>query len=297
MTKPQGCLWVDHVGQGPRSLDLGWVCLTGHEGIDGGGPRPGGHRGKRPRQSREEVNAVAGRSQPGRRWRRRVGWVLAVLVVGPILAVGVLWPLTPGVDGAAGLVRANLAAVHGAELVVLPSPDRVGQALIATEDSRFFWTPGIDPVSVLRVGLAALTGRSDTGGATLEQQLAKNLYFPHDDGVLAKVKEGELALKLDASYSKNEVLRLYLAGVYFGHGFYGLPAAASGYFARTPSQLSWPAASMLAGLVQAPSAYDPTVHLPAARLRQRHVLDRLVATGVLPVKQGDAVFAAPLGLR
>src|ERR1019366_9667965 len=123
-----------------------------------------------------------------------------------ILAVGALWPLTPSVDGAGRLVRAQLAIHHDAELVVLPSPDRVGQALIATEDSRFSWTPGIDPVSVLRMGLAAVTGSSDTGAATLEQQLAKNLYFPQDDaGVLSKVQEGELALKLDASYSKNEV--------------------------------------------------------------------------------------------
>jgi membrane peptidoglycan carboxypeptidase len=194
-------------------------------------------------------------------------------------------------------VRAQLALHHSAELVALPSPDRVGQALIATEDSRFSSNPGIDPVSVLRAGLAALTGSSDTGAATGEQQLAKNLYYPGDDGVVSKVVQGELALKLDASYSKNDVLRMYLAEVYFGHGFYGLPAAASGYFAVTPARLSWPQASMLAGLVQAPSAYDPIAHLSTGRLRQRHVLNRLVATGVLSPAQADVAFAAPLGLR
>ena len=231
------------------------------------------------------------------RWRRRAGWGLAALVVAPILGVGALWPLTPSVDSAGQLVRAHLATQHSEELVALPRPDRVAQALIATEDSRFSWMPGIDPVSVVRVGLAALTGSSNTGGATLEQQLAKNLYFPHDDGVVSKVQEAELALKLDASYSKNEVLRLYLADVYFGHGFYGLPAAAYGYFGVTPAQLSWPQASMLAGLVQAPSAYDPVRHLSTGRLRQRHVLNRLVATGVLSLTQADAAFAAPLGLQ
>jgi membrane peptidoglycan carboxypeptidase len=243
------------------------------------------------------VAAVAQTSHRWHRWLRRAGWGLAALVVVPILVVAALWPLTPSVAGAGRLVRAQLALHHSAELVALPSPDRVGQALIATEDSRFSSNPGIDPVSVLRAGLAALTGSSDTGAATGEQQLAKNLYYPGDDGVVSKVVQGELALKLDASYSKNDVLRMYLAEVYFGHGFYGLPAAASGYFAVTPARLSWPQASMLAGLVQAPSAYDPIAHLSTGRLRQRHVLNRLVATGVLSPAQADVAFAAPLGLR
>jgi membrane peptidoglycan carboxypeptidase len=264
-----------------------------NEGIYDRARRPA-ETGRQRAQTREEVAAVARTSH---RWRRRAGWGLAVLVGAPILAVAVLWPLTPSVDGAAQLVRAHLAQHHDPELVVLPSSDRVAQALIATEDSRFFSTPGIDPVSVARMGLATVTGSSNTGAATLEQQLAKNLYYPGDDGVVAKVLEGELALKLDASYSKNEVLRLYLADVYFGHGFYGLPAAAQGYFGLAPARLSWPQASMLAGLVQAPSAYDPLSHLSTGRLRQQHVLNRLVATGVLSVAQADAAFAAPLGLR
>ncbi|MHB8187044.1 MAG: transglycosylase domain-containing protein [Dermatophilaceae bacterium] len=236
-------------------------------------------------------------AQTRHRWRRRVLGGLAALVVAPILGVAALWPLTPSVNSADRLVRAHLAPHHVAELAALPRPDKVAQALVATEDSRFFQTPGIDPVSVVRAGLAALTGSVDTGAATLEQQLAKNLYFPHNDGVVSKVAEAELALKLDAHYSKNDVLRMYLADVYFGHGFYGLPAAAHGYFGVTAAQLSWPQASMLAGLVQAPSTYDPIRHLSTGRLRQRHVLNRLVATHVLSAAQADAAFAAPLGLR
>jgi len=232
-----------------------------------------------------------------RRWRRRMAWGLASLVVAPILGVAVLWPLTPSVDSAGYLVRARLRTQHSPELTALPRPDRVAQALVATEDSRFRQMPGIDPISVVRVGLATLSGSSDTGGATLEQQLAKNLYFPHDDGFVSKVQEAELALKLDVSYPKNEILRLYLADVYFGHGFYGLPAAAEGYFGVTPAQLSWAQASMIAGLVQAPSAYDPIRHLSTGRLRQQHVLHRLVTTDGLSAAQADTAFAAPLGLQ
>jgi len=230
-------------------------------------------------------------------WRRRVAYGLAALLVAPFVAVAALWPLTPSVDNAGQLVRARLATHASAELMVLSRGDRVAQALIATENSRFHQVPGVDPVSVVRVGLAAVTRSGDTGGATLEQQLAKNLYFPQHEGIVTKVKEAEVALKLDAAYSKDEILRLYLADAYFGQGFYGLPAAAEGYFARAPSQLSWAQASMLAGLVQAPSAYNPTLHLSAGRDRQRHVLNRLVATGVLSAGQADAAFAAPLGLR
>jgi membrane peptidoglycan carboxypeptidase len=198
---------------------------------------------------------------------------VAVLVGVAILGVAVLWPLTPSVAGAAQLVRTHLSGLHRSELVVLPQPDRVGQALIATEDSRFWQTPGIDPVSTLRAGLATVAGNIDTGAATLEQQLAKNLYYPQSDGLFSKVAEAELSLKLDTHYSKNDILRLYLADVYFGHGFYGLPAAAQGYFGVSPAQLSWAQASMLAGLVQAPSAYDPIDHLsrgrdPASRTQQ-----------------------------
>jgi penicillin-binding protein 1A len=207
-----------------------------------------------------------------RRWRRLIVAVVAALVVLPVAGIALLWPFTPGVANAGQLVQAHLSAYASPELVALPQPDRVAQALIATEDSRFSQTPGIDLVSVLRTGLATVTGNVDTGGATLEQQLAKNLYYPGDDGLVAKVAEAELSLKLDAAYSKNDVLRLYLADVYFGHGFYGLPAASRGYFAVSPNQLSWAQASMLAGLVQAPSAYDPIDHLSSGRLRQRHVL-------------------------
>ena len=188
---------------------------------------------------------------------------MAVLVGVAILGVAALWPLTPSVAGAAQLVRTHLSGLRSSELVVLSQPDRVGQALIATEDSRFWQTPGIDPVSTLRASLATVSGNIDTGAATLEQQLAKNLYYPQSDGLFSKVAEAELSMKLDTHYSKNDILRLYLADVYFGHGFYGLPAAAYGYFGVSPARLSWAQASMLAGLVQAPSEYDPLHHLSA----------------------------------
>lgn len=96
-----------------------------------------------------------------------------------------------------------------------------------------------------------------------------------------------LSFKLEAQYTKNQILEMYLSEVYFGHGFYELTAAARGYFGVAPARVTWGQASALAGLVQAPSAYDPYRHLALARSRQRHVMDRLVATKTLTVQQAD----------
>ncbi len=212
------------------------------------------------------------------------------------LAVAALWPLTPSVVDAEQRVGARLAA-HGAQDPhAMPVPNKVGDGVIATEDSRFYSHHGLDVLGVIRAAYGFAHGWSDPGGATLDQQLAKNLYTPGRSGFLPKLEQVELAFKFEARYSKPQILEMYLSAVYFGHGFYGLPAAARGYFGVAPNALSWGQASLLAGLVQAPSAYDPYAHPGRARLRQRHVLDRLVATHVLTPAAADAAYAAAWGL-
>jgi penicillin-binding protein 1A len=222
--------------------------------------------------------------------------VVAVILAG-VATVGVLWPLTPSVDGAPALVARRLAAVRDPLLTRLPRPDRVGQALVATEDARFYSEPGIDLFGVARALLHPIRGGPDPGGATIDMQLAKMLYTPGNAEFSGIVEQMVLALKFEAHFSKADILRMYEAAAYFGNGFYGLPAAARGYFGRSPSALDWAQASMLAGLVQAPSAYDPLVHYDLARERQREVLGRLVDTGVLSRRESVAVFAQPLNLR
>lgn len=217
---------------------------------------------------------------------------MAVLAAG---AVGVLWVSTPPVDDLAQRVSDGLAA-HQLGPSSLPVTGRVAQALVATEDSRFYQHPGVDPGALPRVALT-LVSQHDFGGATLEQQLAKVLYTPGRRDLPAKVQQVVLAVKLDRAYPKPTILQAYLNSVYFGHGYYGLTAATRGYFGLAPDQLSWAQASVIAGVVQAPSAYDPVNHLTLAKQRQHHVLDRLVATGVLSRAQADAEFAAPLNLR
>ncbi len=249
--------------------------------------------------------ASAGRAHPGghaaaphraRRGLRAALGVAAGAVLLVIAAVAVLWPATPSVADAGGRVHAILAAHGATALTGLPDPDRVGQALIATEDSRFRSTPGVDPVALARVVWSTVRGAGDVGGAGLAQQLAKNLYHPSGSAIWREVQQVELAFKLEHAYSKDDILRMYLSAVYFGHGYYGVTQAARGYFGVDPSQLTWGQAALLAGLVQAPSADDPIDHPQRAAARQQHVLRRLVATGVLGTAQAEAIAARGLQL-
>ena len=234
----------------------------------------------------------------GPRWRvwihrlALVALVLTLLVSG---SLAVAWMLTPGVGDVRARIRAELRST-GTSDPVLANPPRVASALIATEDSRFYSNPGVDLLSLPRAAVGAIDSGSEQGGATLEQQLAKMVYPPtvNTNSAVAQTEQAVLALKLDTDYSKAQILQMYLAVVYFGHGYYGLNAASTGYFNRPPDTLSWAQASLLAGLVQAPTAYDPLQHYALARQRERHVLDRLAATGKLTMTQANAAFAAPL---
>lgn len=230
----------------------------------------------------------------GRRGLRRLLLAAFLLLAVTVAGIGVAWPLTPSVADAEQRIAQHLAAHGGKDGHVLPVPDRVGEAVIAVEDSRFGWHVGVDPVGIARAALSF--SRGDAGGATLDQQLAKNVWTG-DGGWLQKAEQVVLSFKLEAAYSKDQILEMYLADGYFGHGYYGLSAAAHGYFGVAPNALSWGQASLLAGVLQAPSADDPYRHLARAQRRQRHVLDRLVAVGRLSPAEADAAARAPLSLR
>jgi membrane peptidoglycan carboxypeptidase len=217
------------------------------------------------------------------------------LAIVAVLAFGGLLLVTPSVTDAPALAWA-IDRAHGAAYPGPQVPARFSAALVSTEDHRFYFEPGIDPFAIGRVTVGSITGRPGQGGATLYQQLAKMLYTPASSGVLAKVEQIVLGIKLDFSYPKPEILRMYADVAYFGHGYYGLAKASCGYFGVSPAALSWPQAAMLAGLVQAPTAYNPLAHYAAAKARQAHVLSRLVATGTLTQAQANRAYRQPLHL-
>lgn len=231
-----------------------------------------------------------------RRRRRRALAVLGVLALSALLLGIALFAATPSVANAEARVR-QLSAAHGVTDQGGVVPTRFAAALVATEDGRYYHHHGVDLVALARVAWGWATGANgDQGGSTLDQQLAKGLYGDGRGGLLDKATQATLGVKLDASYGKAQVLEMYAASVYFGHGFYGLDAAACGYFATPPDRLSWAQASLLAGLPQAPSAYDPFLHPRLARERQRQVLGRLVAVGDLTAAEAARLARSPWGL-
>jgi membrane peptidoglycan carboxypeptidase len=232
------------------------------------------------------------RSPGGRRWLRRLAQTVLALLAVIILATAAILLATPSVGNAWSLARAQ-ARSHHAPFPGPPVASRFAAALISTEDHRFASEPGFDPFALPRIGLSVLTGK-DQGGATLYQQLAKLLYGTRKGSLKLEVYEVALGIKLKFSYPRDQILRMYADVAYFGHGYYGVARASCGYFGRPPGQLSWPQSAVLAGLVQAPSAYDPLEHPVLARSREGHVISRLVATGVLTPRQAAAALAVPM---
>jgi penicillin-binding protein 1A len=173
-------------------------------------------------------------------------------------------------------------------------PKYLIEAVVATEDRRFFDHFGIDPIGTLRA--LTVNARSNTvvqGGSSITQQLAKNLFLSNERTITRKIKEAYLALWLEARLSKREILQLYLDRVYMGGGTFGVQAAAEFYFGKSVRDLTLPEAAMLAGLFKAPTKYAPHINLPAARGRAIYVLNNMVEAGYLTEGQAYAAQHNP----
>jgi membrane peptidoglycan carboxypeptidase len=230
-----------------------------------------------------------------RRYLKRAAITLAAIVALFALCAGILLVVTPSA-GQATRLAAQQAAQHHIPYPGPPVPANFARPLVATEDHRFYSDPGIDPLAVGRVIQGKITGSPDQGGATIEQQLAKMLYTEGDSGPLAELKQVAVAFKLNYTYSKAEILRLYAEVAYYGHGYYGLEAASCGYFGHPAADLSVVQGAMLAGVVNAPSIDDPINDPVNAHARLTHVIARMVAVGDLTPARGRAVLGTPLGI-
>ncbi len=235
-------------------------------------------------------------AQVSRHRRRRWPFVVAAAILLVVLA-GVSFELAlPSVSNAPSRVRAMLRFHHGT-MDGLPLPVKLADAVVAVEDEHFYSNVFLNVFDgAARAGLATLRRGGDPGGSTIAQQLAKILY-PHGAGLGGILEEIGLGVKLSLTFSKQQILDMYLNAVYYGNGYWGEAAAARGYFGVSPRQMSWAEASMLAGLPQAPSAYDPVRHFGLAKQRQRHVLNQLVSNHLLTRNAADAAYRAPLVLR
>lgn len=167
-------------------------------------------------------------------------------------------------------------------------PDFYLNAVVAVEDQRFYKHGGIDPISIVRAVLTDLrVGYLAEGGSTITQQLAKNLYFTQEKKFERKIAEIFVAWDIEELCAKEEILELYVNGIFFGAGYYNIYDASMGYFNKQPSELSNAECALLAGLPNAPSAYNPRKNPELAAKRQRQVLKRMVDCDMLTLEEAD----------
>ena len=179
-------------------------------------------------------------------------------------------------------------------------PKLMKDALIATEDARFYEHRGVDPISVVRAMVSVLSGgtvRRIQGGSTITQQVARTFLLTRERTFSRKFKEALLSLRIDAQLSKDQVLELYMNEIYLGSRAYGFEAAAQTYFGKTLSALSPAECAMLAGLPQNPHHVNPLSNPERAQARQRMVLARMVKQGVINDAQYEAAKAEQLVIR
>ena len=162
------------------------------------------------------------------------------------------------------------------------------KAVLAAEDRNFYNHGALDPASIARAAWVDVTSRGvNQGGSTITQQLVKIQLLTPERSVTRKLQEVVLAIALEQRYSKDQILGMYLNRVYFGHGAYGVGAAAKTYFNKDAKDMTPAQAAFLAGMIQAPAAYDPKPHYDLAHERELYVLRGMVATGALSQAEAD----------
>lgn len=179
-------------------------------------------------------------------------------------------------------INGNLiTTVHSVEnrlpVPITKIPKDLQNAFVAAEDVRFYQHMGVDPRGILRAVWANLTNHEvSEGGSTITQQLAKNALLSQERTLKRKIQEAVLAMQIERQYSKSEILEMYLNQIYFGHGAYGVQAAAQVYFGKNVENLNLAECAMLAGIPKSPNYYSPSSNLKAAKERQATVLDQMV---------------------
>lgn len=279
-----------------RAYNVGWMAMA--KSRSGGPRRAGGVR---------------------RRW-----WRIALLSLGLVLlllasatGVAALWAFTilprslPSVTALENFQPLQGTKVYddGDEMVtelhverrifvpLAQIPQSLRDAVIATEDRRFYHHWGVDPIGIARaIAQNYRRGRIVEGGSTITQQLTKVLFLTPDKSLERKMKEVVLALELERRYSKDRILEMYLNQVYFGHGAYGVEAASRTYFGKSVSELSVREAALIAGLPRAPTTYSPFERGDLATKRREVVLRRMVEYGALAEAEATRLAKSNLGL-
>lgn len=174
-------------------------------------------------------------------------------------------------------------------------PQQMINAVIATEDSRFYDHHGIDPIGIARALKVALTsGGASQGASTITQQVARNFFLTPEKKLMRKIKEAVLAIDIENNLTKDEILELYLNKIYLGYRAYGVAAAAQTYFGKTLDQLTLSEMAVLAGLPKAPSTMNPIYSLKRATERRNVVLGRMLSENYITDEQYQQALKEPI---
>ncbi|MGD0190369.1 MAG: penicillin-binding protein 1A [Rhizomicrobium sp.] len=252
-------------------------------------------------------------------WRRillygglTVGGVLLVAVLGASLYIYSLTrdlpsvetlkdyqpPITTRVYASNGTLLGEYARERRFFVPIAFVPRLVVNAFTSAEDKNFFSHPGIDPSGIMRAAVKdvfnVLQHKRLEGASTITQQVAKNFLLNSEVKFSRKIKEAVLAVRIDATYSKEKILELYLNEIFLGQNSYGVAAAALNYFGKSLDQLDIAEAAFLAELPKAPSNYDPRYNLQAALERRNWVIGQMADNGYITADQAKAAIAEPL---
>ncbi|MDZ4789184.1 MAG: transglycosylase domain-containing protein [Blastochloris sp.] len=177
-------------------------------------------------------------------------------------------------------------------------PQVLKDAVVAKEDERFYYHPGIDPFSILRAVFVNFQAqRVSSGASTITQQLARNSAGIFDRSLDRKLKEMFLALRIELAFSKNEILTFYFNRIYFGGNVYGIGAAAEAYFGKETQNLSLSESAMLVGIIAGPNILSPWRNVENAKRVRAKTLQRMMDCGFITQDQADAAKAEPIILR
>ena len=237
------------------------------------------------------------------------GVVTVVVLVG--IALAVAYPNLPEIGGLVDYRPKLPMRVFSSDGVLLGEygeerrnftplaqiPKVMQQAVLASEDARFYEHSGVDIKGVLRAGLAQLNRSRSQGASTITMQVARNFYLSTEKTYTRKIYEMLLAFKMESLLTKDQILEVYMNQIFLGQRAYGFASAADIYFAKPLKDISIAEAAMLAGLPQAPSAYNPINNPDRARSGQLRILDRMVDNGFITPAQRDSARNEALRYR
>ena len=249
---------------------------------------------------------------------RTLAWLVGLTVaavVGVVLTVGVAlavaYPNLPEISGltdyrpklplrvlsADGVLLGEFGEERRVFTPIQEIPKVMQSAVLAIEDARFYQHSGVDYLGVIRAGLAQFNKAKSQGASTITMQVARNFYLSTEKTFTRKIYEILLAVKIERQLRKEQILEVYMNQIFLGQRAYGFAAASEIYFGKPMKDLTVAEAAMLAGLPQAPSAYNPISNPKRATRRQQYIIDRMLVNGFITAEQATAARQEVLRLR